>query len=732
MKYCKMLTLIAVALLMSVNVHAATTIAHWSMDYTGSANPVVADSATDPGQGTLTGGLPDAAEVDNLYFFPEGGYVAGYDTPPSSMFNAGFSGGSESFYPGYMQGQTGAALFFPQDGYGNEFDFADSFTIEGFFKTDGDQSQNGFQQILTQDEVGFSYNLTLNEGGEGALMFAVNTIAGGTGQITTVAAGGPGIANFADGTWHYFAARYDDRNDRFSITVMKENGSVFAASTKLPTGSELLHEGAGNMLIGRESFASGSRNFNGFIDELRFSQGLVEDTQLMGAVPVSVSVIAPEDGQQNVFTADAQLEWWGDEEVIASYDVYFGESETQLTLLGNTAETAFTALPTLDPATTYYWKVDGRDASNNVVVNGSVWSFTTRQAPQKVLEWKMDASSGSTVQDYSGNGNDGIFDGWANPVWTTGFEGNCLSFNGGGTVVKQNASNLPLAAENSWTMNLFVQVDNPIDQETIIAGMGDQMFTGSVNTEDPSADPNMFGSIRYIASFPWSGITMYGNRADVESHVPVTEDAWQMITATYDGWSDQCTLYQDGSQIGSAQIGLSDASAVVKAATYQNIWSNTLNFVGKLDEFTIYDQALSPAEVGAMSPWAYGPAPANGQQGIAINASLTWNAGKDALSHDVYFGTDPNMAFQGNQTSTTFDPGTLEWGTTYYWRVDEIDSLGNTLQGKTWTFTTIVPQCDPPLPGDLDGNCYVDLRDFAAMAENWLNCNLIPQEACEF
>ncbi|ARN56828.1 LamG domain-containing protein [Sedimentisphaera salicampi] len=713
----------------SIMVSAATPISHWSMDYTGAVNPVVNDSATETGQGNLSGGLPVEESEDHLYFFPENGYVSGYDTPPASMFNDGFSGGEESFYAGYMQGQDGV-LFFPQDGYGNEFDFADSFTIEGFFKTDGDQSQNGFQQILIQDEAGFSYNITLNEGGEGALMFAVNTIASGTGQITTVYAGGPGVANFADGTWHYFAARFDDRNDRFSLTVMKENGSVYSATQALPGGSELLHEGAGNMLIGRENF-TGGRNFNGFIDELRFSSGIVSDTQLMGAVPVSVSVIQPQDGQENVVAEDAYLEWWGDEEVIASYDVYLGESQTSMSKLDNVSQSFYDSLSGLQENTTYYWKVDGLDASGNVEVNGPVWTFTTRQAPQKVLEWKMDESSGQTVQDTSGNGNDGNFDGWANPTWTEGFEGNCLEFNGGGSVVNQSPVNLPLGSEDSWTMNIFVYIDQPLDEETIIAGMGDQMFTSSENTEDPSADPNMFGSLRYISSFPWSGITFYGNRTDVESGVDFTTGTWQMITATYDGWTNQCVLYRNGSELASAQFDLNDSSSQVKASTYQNIWSNTLNFVGKLDEFSIYDQKLSPAEVGGMSPWAYSPYPADGAQGIDIDVELSWNAGKDAVSHDVYFGTDPNnLTFQGNQSSTTYDPGSLDWSATYYWRVDQVDSMSNTLQGKVWSFTTVIPQCDPPLPGDADGNCYIDLMDLAVMSSNWLKCNLVPSEAC--
>ncbi len=43
--------------------------------------------------------------------------------------------------------------------------------------------------------------------------------------------------------------------------------------------------------------------------------------------------------------------------------------------------------------------------------------------------------------------------------------------------------------------------------------------------------------------------------------------------------------------------------------------------------------------------------------------------------------------FKGNQTTTTFDPGTLDYATTYYWRIDEINTIGTTT-GTVWSFTT--------------------------------------------
>ena len=49
-------------------------------------------------------------------------------------------------------------------------------------------------------------------------------------------------------------------------------------------------------------------------------------------------------------------------------------------------------------------------------------------------------------------------------------------------------------------------------------------------------------------------------------------------------------------------------------------------------------------------------------------------------------------ASAGNQAGTTFDPVTLTAGTTYYWRIDEVNASGTTT-GVEWSFTTL------PLPG---------------------------------
>ncbi|MCX5636851.1 MAG: hypothetical protein NTX52_04040 [Planctomycetota bacterium] len=93
----------------------------------------------------------------------------------------------------------------------------------------------------------------------------------------------------------------------------------------------------------------------------------------------------------------------------------------------------------------------------------------------------------------------------------------------------------------------------------------------------------------------------------------------------------------------------------------------------------------------ASNPW-----PPDGAMSVYLDVDLSWTAGTNALSHDVYFGTDANalasadrMApeYRGNRTFTKFDPELLNRYTTHYWRIDEICSGGIT-KGTVWRFTT--------------------------------------------
>lgn len=92
------------------------------------------------------------------------------------------------------------------------------------------------------------------------------------------------------------------------------------------------------------------------------------------------------------------------------------------------------------------------------------------------------------------------------------------------------------------------------------------------------------------------------------------------------------------------------------------------------------------------------PTPENGMVGVPETTSLEWSPGIDAVTHRVYLGTDPEAVrtatpaspeFMGEQAGSSFIPeSTLQSGTTYYWRVDEVDSNSSLHQGLLWSFST--------------------------------------------
>jgi hypothetical protein len=84
--------------------------------------------------------------------------------------------------------------------------------------------------------------------------------------------------------------------------------------------------------------------------------------------------------------------------------------------------------------------------------------------------------------------------------------------------------------------------------------------------------------------------------------------------------------------------------------------------------------------------------PANGAVDITQTPVLTWAPGLGA-THEIYFGNDPaslELKASGNLGSESYELGQLEWGTTYYWRVDETDNADadSPWTGPLWSFTT--------------------------------------------
>ena len=116
---------------------------------------------------------------------------------------------------------------------------------------------------------------------------------------------------------------------------------------------------------------------------------------------------------------------------------------------------------------------------------------------------------------------------------------------------------------------------------------------------------------------------------------------------------------------------------------------------------------------------AHGPSPADGALYQQTWVNLTWLAGDFAVSHDVYLGdnrdevssaTRGSGVFRGNQTLTMYTagfpgfayPDGLAPGTTYYWRIDEVNESepNSPWKGDIWSFSIPPRTAYNPNPAD--------------------------------
>ena len=109
---------------------------------------------------------------------------------------------------------------------------------------------------------------------------------------------------------------------------------------------------------------------------------------------------------------------------------------------------------------------------------------------------------------------------------------------------------------------------------------------------------------------------------------------------------------------------------------------------------------------------AYDPMPADNAVNLDTDQDLAWSPGDEAILHDVYFGTDfdeVNNAdtstagiYQGRQSETTFEPGPLTLGQTYYWRIDEVNDADSDSpwKGPVWSFRIKMLKASGPSPAD--------------------------------
>jgi concanavalin A-like lectin/glucanase superfamily protein len=186
-------------------------------------------------------------------------------------------------------------------------------------------------------------------------------------------------------------------------------------------------------------------------------------------------------------------------------------------------------------------------------------------------------------------------------------------------------------------------------------------------------------------------------------------DTWYHIAVVFDDAADTMLFYLDGVVDRSLTVTQGMAASTIEWRIGTDTPSVGHYANGLVDDLRLYDHAITESEVrnimagkGPGSQNAADPSPAAEAVDVPRDTILAWTAGEFAATHDVYLGTsfdDVNMASRANpmdmlvsegQAGTTYQsPAVLEFGQTYYWRVDEVNAApDNTIfKGETWSFT---------------------------------------------
>jgi hypothetical protein len=318
--------------------------------------------------------------------------------------------------------------------------------------------------------------------------------------------------------------------------------------------------------------------------------------------------------------------------------------------------------------------------------------------------WSFDEGSGTTAFDSSGNGLDGTFNG--DPQWVLGQIGGALEFDGDDSV--EIPHNDLLSITDEITITAWTYMNANASGEMAIVSKG-----GWGANDLPYELTETAGAQIWWQLYADSGID------DCDPVSPPVEE-WHHIAATYDGQIFKC--YIDG-ELGdefeyAGTMPENTASLFIGQRSRGGI-----HYQGILDEVAIYSRALAADEIaGTMlgigdTGKALGPTPSDGSLQEETWVSLGWRAGDFAVSHDVYIGENfddvkdgAEGTFIGNQAANFLVigfpgfpyPDGLIPGTTYYWRIDEVNDAepNSPWIGDVWSFSIPPKTAYFPDPAD--------------------------------
>ncbi len=333
-----------------------------------------------------------------------------------------------------------------------------------------------------------------------------------------------------------------------------------------------------------------------------------------------------------------------------------------------------------------------------------------------VAYWPLDEGTGGITPDKSGNGLDGTLVG--GPTFAAGVFGPAIQFDGSNTQYVDCGIDSAFDITEQLTVVAWIKMNHVDDRQPIVNKEGDGIRGVGYRVEG--------GGIVHVQLYKTGGAV----KTDLNSTVNLEADRWYHLAFTYEFVGDGSSitrLYIDGEEhistdttVGPLEINtqIQEIGRYVWSGSYQKF------FNGLIDDVVIFNHVLSASEImgimngiGGGFPLASSPNPRNGEIIEDTWVNLSWRPGDYVVSHDVYLGDNfdhvndgAEGTFQGNQTETFFVagfpgfayPDGLIPGTTYYWRIDEVNDTepNSPWKGDVWSFSIPPKTAYAPEPAD--------------------------------
>jgi hypothetical protein len=397
--------------------------------------------------------------------------------------------------------------------------------------------------------------------------------------------------------------------------------------------------------------------------------------------PTNVTLLSPADDANDVGVNDG-LTWGGGTSgclgLTSSYDVYFG-TVSPPPFHHNTTEKFWTP-GGLTRGETYYWKIVAKD--DHGTASSPVRSFTTSRCTLLPLAVALGTpADGATNVPITQSIT------WAGGASQCGLT---TSFD-----VYFGTTSPPPLRDNT-TLKYWSPGTMANDKKyywKIVAKDGN----GSTSSVERS-----FTTVPVICSLAPTAPVLGAPAVDA-TNVPLDQDLmWSAgnsqcagLTATYDVYFGTASSPPFDHNNGTAKTW----SPTLEYDT-QYFWRVVAkdNNGSKSSETRSFRTPchLPPAAVNLLSPAA-------NATNVSLDAELSWSGGAGqcpglTTTYDVYFGTTSSPAFRTNTSLKYWDPGTLQEGETYYWKIVAKNANGTT-PSSVRSFTTASLLCIlPPLP----------------------------------